>query len=46
MLSVSALVREHIKIPVTSPLTPQIYLWGLHEVQRFRFKYRARDKLN
>lgn len=45
MLSV-ALVREHIKIPVTSLLTPKIYLWGPHEVQRFRFKYRTRDRLN
>lgn len=45
MLSVASSVREHIKIPVTSPLTPQIYLWGPHEVQRFRFKYRTRDRL-
>lgn len=46
MLSMAALVREHIKIPVTSPLTPQIYLLGPHEVQRFRYKYRRRDRLN
>lgn len=46
MLNMAALVREHIKIPVTSPLTPQIYLWGSHEVQKFRFKYRTRNRFN